>query len=259
MRRATTMMTPAISVIVKPSPASAADGSRRDSGIVFRGEPITLRLSAKSASFAGRCRPQHDKLRRKRCQTRPQPVAARALIAEGRWRMRTARRSAIPKARLDRGRLWYGCRARSTRVAAEAIPLDIVCGRASRGAEQTGRARGASRAGRTGQDAGQRAAASLQGTALSGRGRPDPSGIVHRIDRDTSGLLVVAKDDGASGAGGAVQGARHGRRYLAVVQGAPDPAIPGAVWRAFHGSPAGAAHRGGVGRHPGDLNGGWRC
>ena len=43
---------------------------------------------------------------------------------------------------------------------------------------------------------------------IGGELRP---GIVHRIDKDTSGLLVVAKDDATmNGAGGGVQGA-HGR------------------------------------------------
>jgi 23S rRNA pseudouridine1911/1915/1917 synthase len=49
-------------------------------------------------------------------------------------------------------------------------------------------------------------------------------GIVHRIDKDTSGLLVVAKTDRAH-AGLAAQFANHsiGRRYLAIVAGVPAP------------------------------------
>src|ERR1051325_6503623 len=47
-------------------------------------------------------------------------------------------------------------------------------------------------------------------------------GIVHRIDKDTSGLLVVAKTDVAH-EGLAAQFARHSidRRYLAIVAGLP--------------------------------------
>lgn len=52
-------------------------------------------------------------------------------------------------------------------------------------------------------------------------------GIVHRIDKDTSGLLVVAKTQAAQ-AGLAAQFAAHTvtRRYLAVLRGAPDRADP---------------------------------
>lgn len=59
---------------------------------------------------------------------------------------------------------------------------------------------------------------------LSGIGGVARPGIVHRIDKDTSGLLVVAKTDRAH-AGLAAQFARHtiGRRYLAVVAGLPTP------------------------------------
>ena len=50
-------------------------------------------------------------------------------------------------------------------------------------------------------------------------------GIVHRIDKDTSGLLVVAKTDVAH-EGLAAQFARHSidRRYLAIVSGRAGPA-----------------------------------
>jgi 23S rRNA pseudouridine1911/1915/1917 synthase len=59
---------------------------------------------------------------------------------------------------------------------------------------------------------------------LSGIGGVARPGIVHRIDKDTSGLLVVAKTDRAH-AGLAAQFARHSiqRRYLAVVAGIPTP------------------------------------
>ena len=59
---------------------------------------------------------------------------------------------------------------------------------------------------------------------LSGIGGVARPGIVHRIDKDTSGLLVVAKTDIAH-EGLAGQFARHSidRRYLAIVSGIPIP------------------------------------
>jgi 23S rRNA pseudouridine1911/1915/1917 synthase len=59
---------------------------------------------------------------------------------------------------------------------------------------------------------------------LSGIGGVQRPGIVHRIDRDTSGLLVVAKTDKAH-EGLAKLFATHDieRRYLAVVAGQPAP------------------------------------
>lgn len=72
---------------------------------------------------------------------------------------------------------------------------------------------------------------------LSGIGGVQRPGIVHRIDRDTSGLLVVAKSDKAH-EGLAKLFAAHDieRRYLAVVAGQPAP-------------PAGTI-RTQIGRHP---------
>lgn len=63
--------------------------------------------------------------------------------------------------------------------------------------------------------------------SLSGIGGARRPGIVHRIDKDTSGLLVAAKSDRAHH-GLAEQFARHSvaRRYLAVVRGVPDAADP---------------------------------
>ncbi len=59
---------------------------------------------------------------------------------------------------------------------------------------------------------------------LSGIGGVARPGIVHRIDKDTSGLLVVAKSDAAH-EGLAAQFAAHSvhRRYLAVCSGHPKP------------------------------------
>jgi len=60
------------------------------------------------------------------------------------------------------------------------------------------------------------------GGSLSGIGGVARPGIVHRIDKDTSGLLVVAKTDVAH-EGLASQFAAHAvdRRYLALVAGVP--------------------------------------
>ncbi|MEM6476233.1 MAG: RluA family pseudouridine synthase [Pseudomonadota bacterium] len=59
---------------------------------------------------------------------------------------------------------------------------------------------------------------------LSGIGGVARPGIVHRIDKDTSGLLVAAKTDAAH-EGLAAQFAEHSvhRRYLAVCGGHPSP------------------------------------
>ena len=69
------------------------------------------------------------------------------------------------------------------------------------------------------------------GATLSGLGGDWRPGIVHRIDKDTSGLLVVAKTDAAH-QHLAAQFAAHSieRRYLALCHGAPsggDPRILG--------------------------------
>ncbi len=65
------------------------------------------------------------------------------------------------------------------------------------------------------------------GASLSGIGGERRPGIVHRLDKDTSGLLVVAKTDAAH-RGLAAQFASHGadggleRAYLALVWGIPE-------------------------------------
>ncbi len=66
------------------------------------------------------------------------------------------------------------------------------------------------------------------GESLSGIGGVARPGIVHRLDKDTSGLMVVAKTDAAH-RGLAAQFADHGRtgelrrEYLAMVWGEPQP------------------------------------
>jgi len=65
------------------------------------------------------------------------------------------------------------------------------------------------------------------GASLSGIGGVRRPGIVHRLDKDTTGLLVVAKNDRAH-RGLAEQFAAHGadgrleRRYLAIAWGTPE-------------------------------------
>ena len=65
------------------------------------------------------------------------------------------------------------------------------------------------------------------GGKLSGVGGAKRPGIVHRIDKDTSGLLVVAKSDAAHH-GLADQFAAHSveREYLALCHGRPDAGDP---------------------------------
>ncbi|GEP12449.1 RluA family pseudouridine synthase [Methylobacterium gnaphalii] len=68
------------------------------------------------------------------------------------------------------------------------------------------------------------------GASLSGIGGVRRPGIVHRLDKDTSGLLVVAKNDRAH-QGLSAQFADHGRSgdleraYLALVWGIPEPRV----------------------------------
>ncbi len=73
------------------------------------------------------------------------------------------------------------------------------------------------------------------GGTLSGIGGERRPGIVHRLDKDTSGLIVAAKNDAAHQALAADFAARRiERRYLAVVWGTPLPRegeIEGAIGR----------------------------
>ena len=58
---------------------------------------------------------------------------------------------------------------------------------------------------------------------LSGRGGPTRPGIVHRLDRDTSGVIVVAKNDQTHDALAAQFKSRTiQKEYLAIVVGVPD-------------------------------------
>jgi 23S rRNA pseudouridine1911/1915/1917 synthase len=60
-------------------------------------------------------------------------------------------------------------------------------------------------------------------TTLSGRGGPTRPGIVHRLDRDTSGVIVVAKNDQAHDALAEQFKSRNvEKEYLAIVVGVPE-------------------------------------
>jgi 23S rRNA pseudouridine1911/1915/1917 synthase len=57
---------------------------------------------------------------------------------------------------------------------------------------------------------------------LLGGGEPERPGIVHRLDRDTSGLMLVARDPEAHRRLSAMIKAREvGREYLALIEGRP--------------------------------------
>jgi 23S rRNA pseudouridine1911/1915/1917 synthase len=80
------------------------------------------------------------------------------------------------------------------------------------------------------------------GESLSGIGGVKRPGIVHRLDKDTSGLLVIAKNDRAH-QGLAAQFADHGRTgpleraYLALVWGVPqrhNGTVEAALARSLH-------------------------
>jgi 23S rRNA pseudouridine1911/1915/1917 synthase len=59
-------------------------------------------------------------------------------------------------------------------------------------------------------------------TVAAGGSRPDRAGIVHRLDRDTSGLLLVARSEQAHAELTALIAARAvTREYLALVEGRP--------------------------------------
>jgi len=76
------------------------------------------------------------------------------------------------------------------------------------------------------------------GPGLSGIGGVARPGIVHRLDKDTSGVMVAAKSDAAH-QGLAALFARHDidREYVALTRGAPSPArgtIEGRIARSAH-------------------------
>ena len=76
------------------------------------------------------------------------------------------------------------------------------------------------------------------GELLAGGPDPDRPGIVHRLDRDTSGLLVVARTPQAHTALSAMIAAREvSREYVALVEGCP-PSRSGKI-----DAPLGRDHR----------------
>lgn len=76
------------------------------------------------------------------------------------------------------------------------------------------------------------------GKSLSGIGGVMRPGIVHRIDKDTSGLLVVAKHDAAHRALSAqLAGRTLKREYIAVVKGLPVP-VSGTIRASIGRSPS---------------------
>ncbi|MDB5446441.1 MAG: rluD [Phenylobacterium sp.] len=76
------------------------------------------------------------------------------------------------------------------------------------------------------------------GASLSGIGGVARPGIVHRIDKDTSGVVVAAKTDRAHQALSALFAAHEIERlYIALTRSAPSPArgtIEGAIARSVH-------------------------
>jgi 23S rRNA pseudouridine1911/1915/1917 synthase len=90
-----------------------------------------------------------------------------------------------------------------------------------------------------------------RGTPLAASGGPDRPGIVHRLDKGTSGLLIVAKTDLAlHGLRTAFTRREIFKRYLALTWGQPDPA-EGVINRSIgrsRGDPTKMAVRGTRGR-----------
>ena len=76
------------------------------------------------------------------------------------------------------------------------------------------------------------------GDSLSGIGGVARPGIVHRIDKDTSGVVVVAKTDAAHhGLSALFEAHDIDRVYVAITRGAPNPAwgrIEGNIARSTH-------------------------
>jgi 23S rRNA pseudouridine1911/1915/1917 synthase len=93
------------------------------------------------------------------------------------------------------------------------------------------------------------------GDRIAGVGGARRPGIVHRLDKDTSGLLVVAKTDRAhAGLSAAFKAHAIERLYLALAWGAPDPAEPRLAGLPGVGFEPGGVLRieGAIGRHPSD-------
>ena len=87
------------------------------------------------------------------------------------------------------------------------------------------------------------------GDSLRGIGHERRPGIVHRLDKDTSGLLVAAKSDSAMiGLAAQFEARSVKRRYLGLVRG-----VPGAPGSGFDGFGGVAFEENGVIRIEGDI------
>ena len=150
------------------------------------------------------------------------------LIAEGAVRL-DGEVAADPKARVAEGATVEIAveEAEESHIAPEAIPLDVVHEDADLVVVMKPAGMVVHPAPGTPSGTLVNALLAHCGDDLSGVGGMKRPGIVHRIDKDTSGLLVVAKSDAAHH-GLAAQFARHSveRRYLALVHGVPDAADP---------------------------------
>ena len=113
-------------------------------------------------------------------------------------------------------------RAVACRAGGRAAPHPLR-GRASAGDRQAARAGRPPGAGCAAGNAGERARASPRDARR--RRSPERPGIVHRLDRDTSGVLLVARTAAAlEGLAAAVPRRRIDKRYLAIVRGLLKPA-----------------------------------
>jgi 23S rRNA pseudouridine1911/1915/1917 synthase len=150
------------------------------------------------------------------------------LIAEGAVR-RGAEVVTDLKARVAEGEVWEIAvpEAADTHMAAEAIALTIVYEDADLAVID--KPAGLVVHPAPGSPAGTLVNALLHhfGDDLSGVGGEKRPGVVHRIDKDTSGLLVVAKTDAAHhGLARQFEAHEAERLYLAICHGVPDPGDP---------------------------------
>ncbi|MEM6489053.1 MAG: RluA family pseudouridine synthase [Pseudomonadota bacterium] len=93
------------------------------------------------------------------------------------------------------------------------------------------------------------------GPSLTGIGGERRPGIVHRLDKDTSGLIVAAKTEAAlAGLAAQFKARAIDRAYTALIWGAPDPAEPRTMADAAALAEAPGTLRidAAIGRHPSD-------
>jgi len=151
------------------------------------------------------------------------------LILEGAVRLEGGAVVTEPKSKVSGGQVWLIDMPEATDIEAmpEDIPLDVVF--EDEHLIVVNKPAGMVVHPAPGSETGTLVNALLHhcGDSLSGIGGAKRPGIVHRIDKDTSGLLVVAKSDEAH-QGLAAMFAAHDmdRHYLALVWGAPSGADP---------------------------------